>query len=176
MYPRRDLHWSHDDHPGLNVLVPGMMGIGFLISLVMLVADGFTKVVPLAGRRRTAALARLSRSRVNDAASIWDGAPPSVGVVARVPRRRITSAAFAVILFAIAVASVWIGVETAETVGNDRQLWALGTGVIIALAAVGPGMIWLLAAITGPTAPRWLLWLHQYWPFGVLPKLESNEE
>ncbi len=175
MFPVRDSRWQMDEQPDLSVLVPGMMGIGFLISLVMLVADAFTKVVPLAGRRRTAALAKLSRGRVSDARSIWSGAPPAIGVVPRVPRRRITAAALAVAVFTLSAVAIAIGIEVADTVGTDRQLWAIGTSVLIAAFATMLGSIWLLAAISGPAAPRWLLGLHEYWPFGVLPNLTMEE-
>lgn len=174
MLPMRDSRWQTDDQPDLNVLVPGLMGIGFLISLVMLVADGFTKVVPLAGRRRTAALVRLSRGRVSDTGSIWNGVPPVAGAVLRVPRRRVVAALIALALFAVSAVAIAIGIDIADTVGTDRQAWAVISAILIAAAATFPGVVWLLAAVTGPAAPRWLLWLQQFWPFGVLPKLSEE--
>ena len=79
-------------------------------------------------------------------------------------------------LFTSSAVAIAIGIDVADTVGTDRQLWAIGTSVLIAAFATMLGSIWLLAASGGPAAPSWLLRLHQYWPFGVLPNLNHTTE
>lgn len=175
MLYRRPL-WDFDEEVGLTVLVPGLMGLGFLISLVMLVADGIGRILPRSGRRRAVAIASLSPARVSDVIAVVTGSPPTPRAVTRVPRPRIQALTLAVIAGAGAVVAVVVGIEGAAEVGVDRQAWVLGFGVFVAAILAGLAVLWLGTVVTGRSAPRWLRRLHNSWPLGTLRSVGSVGE
>lgn len=172
MMPRR--RSGLDDGDGLHVLVPGIMGIGFLISLAMLALDAVERALPMVGRRRAAEMARLSEGRSNDLRSISHGRPPEVGVVRREARSRLASLLLGAGALGGAVLAIRIGFDVAGETSSDRQAWAAVIGLLVGMALAAPGTMWLLAAVTGPKAPGWLRWFHQFWPLGGLPDLSTD--
>jgi hypothetical protein len=163
-WPRRHLS---DDGDGLNVLVPGLMGIGFLISLLVLVSDGIARILPHGQRRRAAMLERTARGRASDVSSIRSGVAPRPGEVNRQLRSRPISFALGLVAATIAYAIVASGVYIAENhVGVDRQVWVVVWALVLATPLFVVAFFWLAAAATGSRAPAWLRWAHVYWPVG----------
>ncbi len=172
--PRRP-RWDPGEDAGMHVIVPGLMGIGFLISLSVLAADLVARLLPASGRRRAAQVERYAKGRVGDLHAIPLGSAPRRGVVLRGLRRRMTAMVLGSLSASVAVASMVAGFAAAARVGVDRQGWAIGLGIGIGAGVALFGLAWLLAAATGPRAPRWLLFIHRFWPLGGYPDLQRSE-
>lgn len=160
--------WLPGDEEGMHVLVPGLMGFGFLISLIVLAADGIVRLIPATRRKRRIVALGLARSRANDLAAIGSGAPPRPGAVLRQPRRRLVSAGLGLTAASVGVVAVLFGLALAGYVGPDRQGWVIWGGIGMAIPLMGLAVVWLVAAMPRPL-PLWLAAAHNYWPIGAYP-------
>ncbi len=172
---RRDL-LPPQEPEDFGVLVPGLFGIGFLISLIVLASDAIAHLFPTSGRRRRAALAQIARGRADELHSLRTGEPPRPGRIDCVVRSRPTSLALALVAALLAVAAVSIGLALAAEIGEERKLWAAAIGVGIAVPLALLAAVWLPAAVFGSRAPRWLVALHTVWPIGTYPELALGYE
>ncbi len=167
--------WS-EGAEDLGVLVPGLFGVGFLISLFVLAFDAVARLVPAAGRRRQAMLVRDAHGRTNDLAAVRTGSPPSPGTMPCEPRTRGMSALLGGIWGTVALAVVLFGLAIADDVGVDRQAWAISVALVVAVPIAVVSLMWLLAALLGPRGPRWLRSLQTVWPLGAYPRLDPEPQ
>ncbi len=170
MIPRRHLPDSMRSEERMHVLVPGLFGLGFVISLVVLAGDFIGRLLPASGKRRWAEIERHALGRSSDMAAIRSGEAPIPGVVDRVPRGRMVAFSLAALAGLAATASIVAGFALAARVGLDRQGWALGAAFVIAIPVSLFGLMWLLSGALGRRAPRWLNYLSSFWPFGTYPE------
>ena len=159
-----------------NVLVPGLFGLGFLISLGVLAGDFVGRLLPASSKKRWAATERYARGRMSDISAVSDGRPPEPGVVDRVSRGRVVAFGLASAAAAIAAVSIIAGFAVAARVGVDRQGWAIGAGLVIAVTVTGFGLIWLLSGAFGRQGPAWLRRINSFWPFGTYPEPRTTQE
>ena len=159
-----------------HVLVPGLFGLGFLISLGVLAGDFVGRLLPAAGKKRWATIERQARGRMSDIAAIPSGTPPQPGVVDRVARGRLVSFGLASVAALLATASIAGGFAVAAWVGIDRQGWAIGAGFVIGLTVTAFGLVWLLSGALGRRGPKWLRYVNSFWPFGTYPEPRLNQE
>jgi len=158
--------------PSLAVFIPGLMGAGLIVSIVMLVSDGLRRLLPVRGQRaRAVHIAKGAQARVHDLVSVRTGEPPLLATVSRVPRPRAVSltlgalaltGAGAIMVGAVIVyrghGSVWSG-----------RGWPLGVGLALALPLGAAGLVLLLSGVLGPRRPGWLDRLARTEPLGTLP-------
>src|SRR6266508_3523975 len=91
----------------LGVFVPGLMGAGLLVSIMLLIADGVRRLFPSRGERaRAVLLAQRAHGRVRDLTTVRTGDVPTAVVVPRAVRPRITSVVFGVVAAALAAVVV----------------------------------------------------------------------
>lgn len=155
-----------------GVFVPGLMGAGILLSIVMLVSDGLRRMFPVRGERaRAARLEANALGRVQDLRSVARGVAPHPVRVRHVPRPRIASALLGLLAAGIAVAliSATQSIYHAEAGVLADRGWTLGAGYSGA-AIFGTGAaVWILSSVTGPARPRWLERAAAVPPLGGLP-------
>ncbi len=173
--PRRD-PWLGEDGGGPHVLVPGLFGVGFLISLIVLAFDAIAQLVPAAGRRRNALLMRDVHGRSNDLEAVVTGSPPAPGAVPCEPRTRAMSALLGGIAAAVALLVTAVGFAAAGHVGVDRQAWTITIGLVVAIPVALMAGMWLLAALLGANSPRWLRSLQSVWPLGTYPRYDFDSQ
>ena len=176
MFPMPRYRWDPAEEAGFHVLVPGLMGIGFLISLGVLAADVVGHLIPVAGRRRAAEVERRALGRAHDVLSLRSGEPPALGVVLRQPRRRVTALVLATIAALVATASVASGYTLAAHVGVDRQGWAIGTGIGLGALIGLFGAVWLAVGVGGAQQTTWLQFINRFWPLGAFPDPVRREQ
>jgi len=173
MMMRRDQWW--DDDPSFHVLVPGLMGVGFVISLLVLVSDVIVKMIPRSRRGRNAQLEQRAQGRVNDLAAVATGVPPRPGDVHRRLRSRTASVVLGLIAAAAALGIILGGVNIAENhVGVDRQAWVIAWALVFTAPVAAVAVGWLAAAAAPRPVPDWLEWLHRLWPLGRYPDHRSE--
>ncbi len=174
------MNWTFrfDDEPEdrFGILVPGLFGIGFLISLAVLVADAVSHLFPTSGRRRRAMVAQVAKGRANELTSLSTGRAPQPARIERVVRTRLGSLALAALAVALAATAVVGGLALAAEIGAERKAWATVVGFGLAAPLVLLAAIWLLAAAFGPRSPRWLRALHTIGPIGAYPELSLGLE
>ncbi|MFQ5948155.1 MAG: hypothetical protein ACE5KX_04790 [Acidimicrobiia bacterium] len=169
MLPVPRIWWDGEGEGGSLVLVPGLMGIGVMVSVLMLIADAMTRLVPVSTRRRALLMECRVRGRESDMRAVRTGEPPRPVVAVRVPRGRVAALLLAALAGSAAFLSVVVGLAISSRVGDDRRTWALGLGVVAATVLASLGLAWLSAAVAGRAMPRWLRRLHQSWPLGTYP-------
>ena len=152
-----------------HVLVPGLFGLGFLISLGVLAGDFVGRLLPASGKKRWAAMERQARGRRSDIAAVRSGHAPEPGVVDRIARGRLVSFGLATVAGLLAAASIVGGFAVAAHVGVDRQGWAIGSAFVVATTVSAFGFVWLMSGAFGRRGPRWLRHVNSFWPFGTYP-------
>ncbi len=175
MIPVRRLPTDPQPDERMQVLVPGLFGIGFVISLFVLAGDALSHLLPASGGRARAAARRDAIGRASDITAVRSGRHPEPGVVVRVARSRIGSLSLAALAGALAAASIVGGFAVAARVGVDRQGWALGAGFVVAVPVGLFALTWMLSGAFGSRAPRWLCYLNGFWPFGTYPDPDPQE-
>ena len=155
---------------GTKVLVPGLFGLGFLISLGVLAGDVVGRMLPASGRKRWAAMERHARGRTSDILAVRSGQPPAPGIIDRVARGRLVSFGLAAAAATLAAVSIAIGFTIAASVGVDRQGWAIGSGFVVAVTVTAFGLVWLMSGAFGRGGPQWLQRINCVWPFGTYPQ------
>lgn len=156
-----------------GVFVPGLMGAGILLSIVMLVTDGVRRMFPVRGERARAARIRsVAMGRANDLLAVGRGIAPEPARVRHVPRGRWASVLLGLLT---AVTAAVVLVATQSLFNSDmidlagREEWGFGLGWgAAALLASGAG-IWLLSGVLGPRRPEWVARLAAVPPLGELP-------
>lgn len=157
-----------------GVFVPGLMGAGILVSIVMLVTDGVRKLFPVRGdRARAARMRSIAMGRANDLLAVGKGIPPEPATVRHVPRSRWVS----LLLGVLAAAGAAAVLATTQSFFNDdivdlagREEWGFGLGWgTSALLATG-AVVWLLSAAFGSRRPEWVTRLASVPPLGTLPE------
>lgn len=158
------------------VFVPGLMGAGIIVSIVMLASDGLQRLFPTRGKRARAVLiATRAQARVHDLVSVRTGEPPLPAEVARVPRPGVVSLALGALALAGA-AAIMVG-ATVVYRGHGSVLsgrgWPLGAGAALALPLGAAGLVLVLSGALGPHRPGWLERLARVEPLGALPDPRS---
>ncbi len=176
MMPPRRRPWLGEDGDGLHVLVPGLFGVGFLISLIVLAFDAIAQLVPAAGRRRNALLMRDVHGRTNDLEAVASGRPPAPGAVPCEPRTRAMSALLGGIAATLSLVVAVVGFAAAAHVGVDRQAWTISIALVVAIPVGLVATMWLLSALLGAGSPRWLRSLQTVWPLGTYPRYDFDSQ
>lgn len=162
--------------PSLAVFIPGLMGAGIIVSIVMLVSDGIRRLLPVRGERaRAVHIATRAQARVHDLVSVRTGEPPLPATVSRVPRPRAVSLALGALALAGAGAIMVGAVVVYRGHGSvwSGRGWPLGVGLALALPLGAAGLVLLLSGAVGPRRPGWLERLARMEPLGVLPDPET---
>jgi hypothetical protein len=162
--------------PSLAVFIPGIMGAGIIVSIVMLVSDGLRRLVPVRGARaRAVHIATRTQARVHDLVSVRTGEPPLPATVSRVPRPRAVSLALGALALAGAGAIMVGAVVVYRGHGSvwSGRGWPLGVGLALALPLGLAGLVLLSSGVLGPRRPGWLDRLARTEPLGVLPDPET---
>ncbi len=167
--------WTDDHEQGFNVLVPGLMGAGFLLSVLVLVVDWFSKKFPLSAHRRRVMEERSARGRVSDLAAVVDGRAPGPAQVLRVPRSPGRALILAFTALILAVVSAVAGIEAGIHVSPDRRAWVVGPLVALAVPLTIAGVVWVMTAFTVGRRPAWLVRANSVWPLGVYPDFDAKE-
>ncbi len=172
--PPRRRPWLAEEGDGLHVLVPGLFGVGFLISLFVLAFDAIAQLVPAAGRRRNALLMRDVHGRSSDLAAVRSGRPPVPGAVPCEPRTRPAAAMLGGMAATAALLVAVVGFAAADEVGVDRQAWAISIALVVAVPMALVAASWLLFALLGARSPRWLSSVQSVWPLGTYPRYDFD--
>lgn len=162
-----------------GVFVPGLMGAGILLSIVMLISDGLKKLFPVRGERaRAARLVSSARGRAYDLMAVGRGVPPLPHRVQRIPRPRVPAFVLGVVAAGITVALISItrSIFEAKTGILADRGWTLGAGYTAAGLFAAGSAIWLLSAAFGSARPRWLEYLAGWGPLGVLPGAPETDD
>jgi hypothetical protein len=162
--------------PSLAVFIPGLMGAGIIVSIVMLVSDGLRRLLPVRGdRARGVHVSRRARARVHDLVSVRTGEAPLPVTVLRVPRPRSVSLALGALALAGAVAIMVGAVVVYRGHGSvlSGRGWPLGGGAVLAFPLGAAGLVLLLSSALGPRRPGWLDRLARMEPLGALPDPET---
>jgi hypothetical protein len=158
--------------PSVAVFVPGLMGAGIIVSVVMLVSDGLRQLLPArGGRARAVHITTRAQARVHDLVSVRTGEPPLPATVARVPRPRAVSLALGALALVCAAAIMAGAVVVYRGHGSvlSGRGWPLGGGVALALPLGAAGLVLLLSGALGPRRPGWLDRIARMEPLGALP-------
>lgn len=159
-----------------GVFVPGLMGAGILLSIVMLVSDGIKKLFPVRGERaRAARLRSVARGRAHDLLAVGSGRPPQPARVLHVPRSRPGSLVLGLLAGATATAVVAAteAIFHSDTGVLAERGWTLGAGYSLAGIFSVAGAVWLTSALLGKARPPWLDALASWPPLGGLPYPEE---
>ncbi len=159
-----------------GVFVPGLMGAGILLSIVMLASDGIKKLFPVRGERARVARARVAaRGRAHDLLAVGSGRPPQPARVRHVPRSRVGSLALGLIggLTAAAVVAATQAIFHSQTGVLAERGWTLGAGYSLAAIFSVAGAVWVTSGLLGDARPRWLETLASWPPLGGLPYPEE---
>jgi hypothetical protein len=162
--------------PTAGVFVPGLMGAGLIVSIVMLASDGLRRLLPVRGERaRAVHVATRARARVHDLVSVRTGEPPLSAAVSRVPRSRPVSLGLGALALAGAAAIMAGSVVVYRGHGSllSGRGWPLGVGAALALPLGAAGLVLLLSGALGPRRPGWLERLARMEPLGALPDPET---
>lgn len=162
--------------PETGVFVPGLMGAGILLSIVMLVSDGLKKLFPVRGERARAAKVRAAaRGRAHDLLAVGSGRPPQPARIRHVPRTRSGSLVLGVLagVTATAVVAATEAIFHSDTGVLAERGWTLGAGYSLAAIFSVAGAVWLTSALLGNARPRWLEALASWPPLGGLPYPEE---
>lgn len=156
-----------------GVFVPGLMGAGILVSIVMLVTDGIRKLFPVRGDRARAARVRaVALGRANDLRAVGRGEPPEPARVLHVPRSRGVSVILGMLALAAAVAVLagtqsYFNSDLIDLAGREEWGFGLGWGASFLLAA--GGVIWLASGALGKNRPELVERLASLPALGELP-------
>ena len=159
-----------------GVFVPGLMGAGILVSILMLASDGIRKLFPVRGTRaRAVRIQSIAVGRANDLRAVGQGVAPVPARIRHVPRRRLPALLLGVLAGGTAVALV-VATESFFDSGmvrlSGREEWGEGAGFALAgLFGLGAA-VWLLSGVLGPRRPEWIVRLASLPALGQLPDLD----
>jgi len=167
----RHTTWIDATEKGTNVFVPSIMGVGVLLSLGILVADGVNKIRGDRGKQREREL--ISGYLAGDVlSSVHHESADGRG--ARGLRTRATYAINSVIFISIAIygliGSFWNYINPVDDgwVEDIAWVWALSLLAVGGMLALG--LLLGYIAIIYPTVPPWLRRFLARTPIGVAPK------
>jgi len=156
-----------------GVFVPGLMGAGILLSIVMLISDGVRRMFPVRGERARAARLRANAlGRVSDLRSVARGLAPIPARIRHVPRPRLAAAVLGLLAAgtAVALVSATQSVFHADTGVLAERGWTLGAGYSAAALFGAAAAVWLASAVAGPSRSPWLDRVAAVPPLGGLPE------
>lgn len=162
-----------------GVFVPGLMGAGILLSIVMLVSDGLRRVLPVRGERARAVRAEIAAvGRARDLLAVERGRPPRPHRVRQVPRERGPSLVLGALstTVAVTVGRVTLTIFESRTGVLADRGWTLGFGYSAAALFGLAGLVWLASAALGSTRPPWLDRLARWGPLGTDPDAGELED
>ena len=160
--------WGLGD--GANVLVPGLMGAGILISAAILISDGVRRLFPSRGVRRKLNVVRGVRRIVVDLAEAAGMEIEERNLVRRDRRARwlyfVMSAAALPVAF---LAGRW-GLNAYSSTGSalEGNAIAIFYGMLVAMAFAAVGLVGLILVLARRDPPSPVLWLIERTALGRL--------
>lgn len=167
----RHTTWIDDTEKGTNVFVPSIMGVGVLLSLGILVADGVNKVRGDRGKVRERQL--ISGYIAGDVlSSVHDEDSSEVG--ARGLRSRSTYVIGALVFIVIAIygliGSFWNYINPVDDGWVEDIAWVWAVSLLAVGGMLALGLLLGYIAVVYPTVPPWLRRFLARTPIGVAPK------
>jgi len=167
----RHTTWIDDTEKGTNVFVPSIMGVGVLLSLGILVADGVNKVRGDRGKVRERQL--ISGYIAGDVlSSVHDEDSSAVG--ARGLRSRSTYVIGALVFIVIAIygliGSFWNYINPVDDGWVEDIAWVWAVSLLAVGGMLALGLLLGYIAVVYPTVPPWLRRFLARTPIGVAPK------
>ena len=167
----RHTRWIDDTEKGTNVFVPSIMGVGVLLSLGILVADGINKVRGDRGKRREREL--IAGYLAGDVlSSVHDD--ESSGHGTRGLRRRWTYVLNSLVFVGIAIygliGSIWNYINPVDDGWVEDIAWVWAVSLLAVFGLLSLGLLLGYIALVFPTVPPWLRRFLARTPIGVAPK------
>ena len=167
----RHATWIDDTENGTNVFVLSIMGVGVLLSLGILVADGINKVRGDRGKRREREL--IAGYLAGDVlSSVHDD--ESSGHGTRGLRRRWTYVLNSLVFVGIAIygliGSFWNYINPIDDGWVEDIAWVWAVSLIAVFGLLSLGLLLGYIALVYPTVPPWLRRFLARTPIGVAPK------
>jgi hypothetical protein len=171
----RHTTWIDDTEKGTSVFVPSIMGVGVLLSLGILVADGVNKVRGDRGKVRERQL--ISGYIAGDVlSSVHDEDSSERG--ARGLRSRSTYVFAALVFIVIGVyglfGSFWNYINPVDDGWVEDIAWVWAVSLLAVGGMLALGLLLGYIALVYPTVPSWLRRFLARTPIGVAPKSESS--
>ena len=167
----RHTTWIDDTEKGTNVFVPSIMGVGVLLSLGILVADGINKVRGDRGKQRERDL--IAGYLAGDVfSSVHDDASSGHGT--RGLRRRWTYVLNSLVFIGIAIygliGSFWNYINPVDDGWVEDIAWVWAVSLLAVFGLLSLGLLLGYIALVYPTVPPWLRRFLARTPIGVAPK------
>ncbi|MCP3974713.1 MAG: hypothetical protein GY720_09495 [bacterium] len=162
----------------LAVFFPSLMGVGILISGVLLVSDWIRRLLPHRTLRRRHDVVVGTYGVIADAVGAAGYHLKEPWFLKRGLRNRSTYFALTAGLAALAAGSMWAGAEFyADPLGLFYESpWAVGIGYGVGAALLVAALVCLIAAVAYRSAPRAIGWLVSESPLGrlILPSTQDQ--
>ncbi len=154
----------------LAVFFPSLMGVGILISGVLLVSDWVRRLLPHRTLRRKHDVVVGTYGVIADAVGAAGYHLEEPWFLKRGLRNRSTYFGLAVGLVLMGIGSIWAGAEFyADPLGLFYESpWAVGIGTGVGIALLLAALVCLIAGAAYHSAPRSIGWLVSESPLGRL--------
>lgn len=162
----------------LAVFFPSLMGVGILISGVLLVSDWIRRLLPHRTLRRKHDVVVGTYGVISDAVGAAGYRLKEPWFIKRGLRNRSTYYGLAAAFSVLGAGSMWVGVEFY----NDplglfyESPWAVGIGYGVGAALLVAALVCLVAGLAYRSAPRLIGWLVSESPLGrlILPSVPDQ--
>jgi len=167
----RHTTWIDDTEKGTNVFVPSIMGVGVLLSVGVLIADGINKVRGDRGKQREREL--ISGYLAGDVlSSVHDDELDELG--GRGLRRRSTYVLNALLFGGIAIygliGSFWNYINPVDDGWVEDIAWVWAVSLLAVGGLLSIGLLLGYIAVVYPTVPPWVRRYLARTPIGVAPR------
>jgi hypothetical protein len=162
----------------LAVFFPSLMGVGILISGVLLVSDWIRRLLPHRTLRRKHDVVVGTYGVIADAVGAAGYRLKEPWFLKRGLRNRTTYLGLSGGLALLGVGSIWAGAQFyADPLGLFyKSPWAVGIGTGVGAALLSVALVCLVSAVAYQSAPRPIAWLVSESPLGrlILPSVQDQ--
>ena len=160
------------------VFFPSLMGVGILISGVLLVSDWVRRLLPHRTLRRKHDVVVGTYGVISDAVGAAGYRLKEPWFLKRGLRNRTTYFGLALGLATLAAGSTWAGAEFyADPLGLFYESpWAVGIGYGVGAALLAAALVCVVAGLAYRSPPRAVAWLISESPLGrlILPSVQDQ--
>ena len=158
------------DQDARGVFVPSMMGVGILVSLAILVADGLRALMPAAAESR--ARARRRRRAVGLVAPLAEAAGVPAPTISAVRRRLRPRWAYLGLFVAGVSLSLYVAIGSTENFRREGGylegvVWVEVLAIASSLLFLAVGLVGLAIARRYPLVPHWARPIVDHTPLGA---------
>jgi hypothetical protein len=161
--------WIDDTEKGTNVFVPGIMGVGVLLSLGILISDGIARVRGTKGKRRERDLiAGYIADDVLSSIHVTHTTDPARGL-----RKRTTYLAAGAVFTGVGIyglfGSFWNYINPVDDGWVEDVAWAWAVSMVAVVGLVSIGLLLIYFGMRHPDLPPWARRFLSRTPIGIAP-------